>query len=509
MDLNDIDEQPEFRVTFSPNLYLQRRGWVLDQLRREHVTQVLDVGCGEGELLACLCQPAPWLPPPPSNSLPNADTESTSRCTGPFSCAHSESFYPVPNTLPDKIANLHPSHLAGLDVSPHDLQFAVLGTAPKPPSHWNENVRWEALEVKLWQGGLESLNEEFVGVECITAMEVYVCAPIPFEFNLSSSCDRIEHLPEHILPDFAPVLLGVYHPRLLLVTTPNFTFNARFHPPDTPESRVGGYPDPTGRTDRIFRHHDHKFEWVVEEFTEWCASVADEWGYTVEVAGIGKAVEPDEWGRDEELGYASQVAKFKRIEGEPRQDARTKKAMKVVKRASKQTKHELIKTHRYDAHPQARHPLSLDEIGEAVKAKMQEFRQAVTRLEELWFENDIAVMCGGWLEFLIAAVDQHKDLKMMRKEGRGRAEWRVELLGGVHEEPEPFWGECEQDEWESEENAAEDGTVDDKSETGSVPGWGAPCGAGEDGPAESQESGWARGSGWGSTEAHGDSGTGW
>jgi hypothetical protein len=33
----------ELRVTFSPPLYLQRRIWVLDILRREHATEVSHV----------------------------------------------------------------------------------------------------------------------------------------------------------------------------------------------------------------------------------------------------------------------------------------------------------------------------------------------------------------------------------------------------------------------------------------------------------------------------------
>ena len=58
-----------------------------------------------------------------------------------------------------------------------------------------------------------------------------------------------------------------------------------------------------------------KFEWTVEEFAQWCSAVAAEWGYTVEVGGVGKAREVDGWGRDDALGWASQTAAFTRIEG--------------------------------------------------------------------------------------------------------------------------------------------------------------------------------------------------
>lgn len=475
-ETNVSDDPPELKVTFHPNLYLQRRGWVLDQLRREAVTRVLDVGCGEGELLACLCQPAPWLPPPPSELLPNghgmsiyADPSTSDR-----------PYYPVPNSLPDKIANLHPTHIAGLDVSEIDLEYAIAGTAPKPPAHWNENVRWEELEVKIWKGGLESVNEEFVGVECIVAMEV------------------IEHLTEDVLPAFAPILLGVYHPRLLLVTTPNFTFNARFHPPDTPGSRVGGYPDPTGRTDRVFRHHDHKFEWTVSEFKEWCESVAGEWGYAVEVDGVGKAAEPDEWGRDEELGYATQVAKFMRVEDQESQDRRARKAEEVLEGGSKARMHELLKTHHYLPHPKARRPVPLNEIGDAVAAKMQSFGQTVIRLEELWWEQEISVMCGGWFEYLVAAVEQHKGLEIRKEEGAERSEWHVVLLGGVQTEakPESWWNEPEEDlfedpEYETEESAVEEARTERFSN--SHAGWSVQD-TNKESEADTWQSGW--GSGW-------------
>ncbi|KAG2141141.1 uncharacterized protein EDB93DRAFT_1041398, partial [Suillus bovinus] len=84
----------------------------------------------------------------------------------------------------------------------------------------------------------------------------------------------VEHLPEVILSDFAPMILGVYHPRLFLVTTPSHEFNTHFSPP--------GFPDPTKRRDRVFRLHD---QWTVEEFQEWCAGIAQEWGYDLDTIG--------------------------------------------------------------------------------------------------------------------------------------------------------------------------------------------------------------------------------
>ncbi len=38
--MTEESEWKELPVTFQPNLYLQRRGWVLDIMRRERVTEV-------------------------------------------------------------------------------------------------------------------------------------------------------------------------------------------------------------------------------------------------------------------------------------------------------------------------------------------------------------------------------------------------------------------------------------------------------------------------------------
>lgn len=94
---------------------------------------------------------------------------------------------PIPSspTYNDEIPNLHLTHIFGLDTSSDDLVFAVQGTAP-PQDEVNLNegsdeyrscltnvgLRWEKLEVKVWKGGLELINEEFVGVECIVSTEV-------------------------------------------------------------------------------------------------------------------------------------------------------------------------------------------------------------------------------------------------------------------------------------------------------------------------------------------------
>jgi hypothetical protein len=226
------------------------------------------------------------------------------------------------------------------------------------------------------------------------------------------------------------VLLGVYHPRHLLITTPSYTFNARFTPPNITER--AGYPDPTGRTKRTFRHHDHKFEWTAEEFRDWCEAAAEEWGYYVAIGTIGMAVEKDPWGREEECGGASQVAEFTRRDGTELAEMRKGKSGALELREAEGTKHELLITHQHTVHASSKRPVtSLREISEYVKLKMEELEDALVRFEELWFDQELSVMCGGWIEILMDATEQDERLILHKKNTVRRDDWQVELVAGV------------------------------------------------------------------------------
>ncbi|EIW57435.1 uncharacterized protein TRAVEDRAFT_37905 [Trametes versicolor FP-101664 SS1] len=397
----ESDSSQELPVTFRPELYLQRRGWVLDIMRREGITEVLDIGCGEGELLACLCNPAPWLAPPPTDVLDTSSDDDD--------CAE----------LHKDI--LHPVKIAGLDIDQRELEDAVKITRPPSPGHtpaqWHcEPLRWEPLEAKVWEGSLAHVNPEFVGVDCVVSTEV------------------IEHLPEDVLQAFAPVVLGAYHPRIVLLTTPSYTFNARFTAPDAPFEARSGWPDPTRRTKRIFRHHDHKFEWTVEEFTQWCNAVAEEWGYDVELGGVGKAEENDEWERDDELGWASQVAEFRRREGAEWAERRAKlvAGLGIPDQTEEHAGHKLLATHRHSAHEAAHRPQSLEAVGDLVVERMLRFRNTTLPLREIWFQNEVAVACGGWLDWLVRAVRAHTGLSLQKPVAGLTVDWAVQLDPALH-----------------------------------------------------------------------------
>ncbi len=287
----------------------------------------------------------------------------------------------------------------------------------------------------------------------------------------SNSMTRIEHLSPEIFPAFAPMLLGVYHPQLLLITTPSYGYNARFTAPKAPKSARRGYLDPTRRTERIFRHSDHKFEWTFEEFRTWCEDAAKEWGYEAEISGVGRAVEPDPWNRENELGDASSVACFRKTDAAQQDTDREERGRKVIEKLALPSRaHQLHTRHAHEPQSSAEKPRSLQEIGAAVVKKMDSFNEAFMRMEELWFEPEVSSTCGGWIELLVRAIEECEDLELQKEGdmGSSRSRWTVQRIGALTNpiSPWPQEGETSLDyippEWEpeeSEESVGADGDV--------------------------------------------------
>ncbi|KAH9043445.1 hypothetical protein EDB84DRAFT_879914 [Lactarius hengduanensis] len=377
---NSISAQIQsVEVKFQPPLPEQQRTWVLDVFRRESVTSALDVGCGEGVLLQHLTHTTPW----------RAYSSST----------------PAPAVFekPDLI-HIHEMH--GLDIVHEDLLYAANIT--EPPKLAYDWTRFEELNVSIWEGGLQRPNPTFKGIDCIVATEV------------------IQHLPEDVLASFAPILLGNYAPRLLLLTTPAYDFNACF---SAPGDRKWGHPDPTLRTDRLFRHDDHKFEWTVDECVAWCRAVASDWGYEVIIDGIGRSETKDPWGRDGEKVRASQAVTFRRREGD---EWATRRATRYAEWASGRVDggqpHKLLATHHYEAHAAAEKPASREDIVAAIGIAIQNIGAVDVTIFELWREEPISSACGGWLEVLIDVVEQDTSF-VVHKEGKDAEDWVVELPG--------------------------------------------------------------------------------
>jgi hypothetical protein len=278
-----------------------------------------------------------------------------------------------------------------------------------------------------------------------------------------TSKSRIEHLPEDVVEAFAPVLLGNYAPRLLLFTTPSFDFNERF---SAPGDRNWGFPDPTGRTNRIFRHADHKFEWTVEECVKWCKAAGDEWGYDVIIDGLGRSTTKDPWGRDDDSVHASQAVKFQRREGDEWATIRAQKYAEWASRKEEAESHKLLVTHQYEAHFGAQNPAPREEIAATVKTTIQDIASSEVTIFEIWREDAVSTICGGWLEVLLDVLDQD-DSFLVHREGKNADDWRIELPGVELQGRNPWqspkrddaWGECSESTESSE-------TYDDEEEYG-------------------------------------------
>lgn len=311
--------------------------------------------------------------------------------------------------------------------------------------------------------------------------------------------------------------LGVYRPRLLLLTTPNYNFNQLFSPPGT-RNLATGYPDPTGATDRIFRHDDHKREWTEEEWKVWCEDAAFQWGYSVRVGGLGVASEKDPWGRHEQAGRASLTAVFRRSDIDS-SDSKLKQAAALHEArlrstlADNVTKHRLVSQERYAASPNAGKPATSEEILQLVKEMFLhdaevKLNEGSIPLETIWLRDEITSACGGHMSALVNAISSSEAKEQgweLIREPRDGQRWREEWWTWTivwHLYPKP-----------STPRPAP-ATIVDSSEDHGISSWGHwPTASSVSWPEESEAtpSGWGSDSGtdWNSVEAWGQANASW
>ena len=152
--------------------------------------------------------------------------------------------------------------LAGMDVS--HLALARAGERLRL-DHAGDYARNRLL---LFQGSLIYRDARLEGYEAATVLEV------------------VEHLDPPRLSAFERVLFEFARPPLVVLTTPNREYNARY------ENLV---------SDGL-RHPDHRFEWDRAEFRRWAEEVAGRHGYQLGLSEIGD--------RDPALGGPTQMGVF-------------------------------------------------------------------------------------------------------------------------------------------------------------------------------------------------------
>ncbi|GIL99785.1 hypothetical protein Vretimale_4904, partial [Volvox reticuliferus] len=299
---------------FTPPLGQQRMEAVAALLRRENVATLVDLGCGECRLMEGLLL-----------GRHGAD------CGGPL------------------------RRMVGLDISQKALasgakrlgKMVAAATEMKHlPLRGEESVP-QPVEVVLYRGSAMSpaIARE-VGKPGVATRDT---AGGTDPWVGLRGCDAVamvevvEHLDPVPLQLVGPCVLGGLRPRLLLVTTPNWEYNAimrsceqlavaaaaaaRNNNNNNNNSSKGGsprflgghWPGPPDREGLPMRCGDHRFEWSREEFRSWAQGLAATWGYEVTFEGVGRA-------NDEQAalgalgcgdkGEATQMAVFRRMQEE-------------------------------------------------------------------------------------------------------------------------------------------------------------------------------------------------
>jgi 3' terminal RNA ribose 2'-O-methyltransferase Hen1 len=121
--------------------------------------------------------------------------------------------------------------------------------------------------LKIFQSALTYRDDRLAGLDAAALMEV------------------IEHVDPGRLPALERSVFGFATPGTVVVTTPNAEYNPR-------------YPNLGDR----MRHPDHRFEWTRAEFADWAGRVCADYGYRVEVRGVGDP--------DDTAGAPTQLAVF-------------------------------------------------------------------------------------------------------------------------------------------------------------------------------------------------------
>lgn len=205
------------------------------------------------------------------------------------------------------------------------------------------------------------------------------------------------------------MIFGTFRPRVVLITTPNFTFNSKF-PREEEHSR--GFLDPTGRTQRVFRHSDHKIEMNEEEFTRWCEA-AEDWGYRCHVAGLGLSDRPS-YHPDGRPIYATQTAVFW-LGGQPARSPRSVRTSELPFMPGSGEAlhpHRLAARHVHEVRVPGHQGKRLEPQGdERIRDKVSEGLKAMGEpaelsIDELWFWNsgEVARASAGSRRRLVRAL---------------------------------------------------------------------------------------------------------
>ena len=214
--LSDEPEETEEKPDKKRSLNKQRLGSVVAALKSCGAKRVIDIGCGEGNLLNLLVKERQF------------------------------------------------THITGVDVSHIALERAAKKlTLERAGDSMRERIQ-------LIHGSLTYKDSRLANYDAACVVEV------------------IEHLDIPRLAAFARVLFEFARPSVVVLTTPNREYNARYE----------------NLRDDDLRHGDHRFEWTRAEFRDWSANVAATFGYFVQFSEVGDVHET--YGAPTQMGVFTQ-----------------------------------------------------------------------------------------------------------------------------------------------------------------------------------------------------------
>lgn len=153
------------------------------------------------------------------------------------------------------------TRIVGIDISLEALSVAERLRTPEAAAHPHR--------LSLRHGSLDTLDDDLRG------------------FDAAAMIETIEHIPPAHLSRVERAVFARMRPRLVVLTTPNREYNARY-----------------GLVEGERRHADHRFEWGRARFRSWATGVGARNGYAVELGSVGSC---DAW-----RGSPTQMAIFRR-----------------------------------------------------------------------------------------------------------------------------------------------------------------------------------------------------
>ncbi|KAG2487927.1 hypothetical protein HYH03_013507 [Edaphochlamys debaryana] len=297
---------------FTPPLGQQRMQAVAAVLRREGAATLVDLGCGEGRLIEGLV-------------LGGTGAD----CGGPLRRA-------VGADVSGGALTAAARRLGKLTAAAVEVERLRL--------HGEESVP-HPVEVSLYRGSALTRRPEGGGGAPWLGLRGCDAAAL---------VEVVEHLDPGPLSLFGPCVLGALRPRTLVVTTPNWEYNAVLRGIEAaaatasaagggrrkggastgssgaagagadagaPAPKADTWPGPPGRDGLRLRCADHRFEWTRAEFEAWAGGLAEAHGYDVSFEGIGRAndealaLASPGYSGPQNPGAATQIAVFRRRGG--------------------------------------------------------------------------------------------------------------------------------------------------------------------------------------------------